>query len=118
MTLAEFCAARLDEKEASAWAVHDVAKCDAMLYEEDMADYAARNPDCDCGYPARIQREVEAGRKILAAYQAADAARKPFDPPDYAAGIRDGLSDGLLAAVGHMAAADNGHADYQAWTMS
>lgn len=62
----EFVAARLDEAAATAWSVHDVAKCDALLYEEDLPGAAARTPDCDCGYPARVLREVEAGRKILA----------------------------------------------------
>jgi hypothetical protein len=66
--LVVFVSARLDEAAARAWAVHDVGKCDALLYEEDMAGAAARTPDCDCGYPARALREVEAGRRILDLY--------------------------------------------------
>jgi hypothetical protein len=67
--LAAFITARLDEAAARAWAVHDVEKCDALLYEEDMAGAAARTPDCDCGYPARTLREVAAGRGILGQHQ-------------------------------------------------
>ena len=64
--MAAFNAARLDEAAARAWAVHDVEKCDALLYEEDMAGAAARAPDCDCGCPARVLREVAALRAIVA----------------------------------------------------
>jgi len=66
MDLATFLEARIADDEAAARTVHDVAKCDAMLYEEDMAAYAARTPGCDCGYPARVLREVDAKRKIVA----------------------------------------------------
>jgi hypothetical protein len=69
--LAAFLAARLDEAAARAWAVHDVEKCDALLYEEDMTGAAARTPDCDCGYPARTLREVAVLRAVVA-----DCARK------------------------------------------
>ena len=64
-SLAAFVNARLDESVGRAWAVHDVEKCDALLYEEDMAASAAGAPDCDCGYPARALREVAALRHIL-----------------------------------------------------
>ena len=62
--LAAFLAARLDEDEAQPWAVHDVTKCDALLYEEDMGA-AAHEHVCDCEYPARVLREVAAKRAIL-----------------------------------------------------
>jgi len=65
-SLTTFVNARLDESAGRAWAVHDVEKCDALLYEEDMAASAAGAPDCDCGYPARALREVEALRSIVA----------------------------------------------------
>jgi hypothetical protein len=68
--LVAFLTARLDEAAAGAWSVHDVARCDALLYEEDLPPAAARTPDCDCGYPARVLREVEAGRALLLAYEA------------------------------------------------
>jgi hypothetical protein len=63
--IAAFITARLDEKAEGAWAVHDVAKCDALLYEEDLAGAAARIPDCDCGHPARVRRQVAALRAIV-----------------------------------------------------
>ena len=64
--LAAFIGARLDEYEARAWAVHDVERCDALLYAEDMADAARRDPGCDCGQPARALRDVAAKQAILA----------------------------------------------------
>ncbi len=64
-TLAAFAAARLLEDEARSWAIHDIAKCDALLYEEDMAAAARRDPGCDCGHPARIRREVAAKRQLI-----------------------------------------------------
>jgi hypothetical protein len=64
-TEAAFLRERLDEDAAAAWAIHDVAKCDALLYEEDMAAAAAGTPDCDCGHPARALREVAVWRRIL-----------------------------------------------------
>ncbi len=67
--LAEWLTVCVDEDEASAWAVHDVAKYDAMLYEEDMAAYAARESDCDCGYPARVLREAAHKCGILDRHQ-------------------------------------------------
>jgi len=63
--LVEFLRARLAEDQASTWAMHDVAHCDALLYEEDMADAARRDPDCDCGRPARALRAVEAKRQLV-----------------------------------------------------
>jgi len=64
--LTDWLTACADEDAANSWAVHDVAKCDAMLYEENMAVWAARaGPDCDCGYPAQVLREVEFKRAIL-----------------------------------------------------
>ena len=35
-TLIAFLTARLEEDEAAAWSVHDVAKCDALLHGEDL----------------------------------------------------------------------------------
>ena len=89
VSLAAFLGARLDEAAARAWAVHDVGKCDALLYEEDMAAAAARTPDCDCGLPARVLREVEADRALLAlaADVAEDAAEHGYDLPG---GVHDG----------------------------
>lgn len=69
MTLVEFLTTRLEEAQARAWAIHDVTKCEALLYEEDMADVAVRTPHCDCGYPARVLREVESKRLFLADHE-------------------------------------------------
>jgi hypothetical protein len=89
-----FLDARLGEQEAAAWSVHDVATCDALLYEEDLPAAAARTPDCDCGYPARVLREVNAKRAILRRYKDGD--------------------DALYVAVLELASAYSDHPDYQA----
>jgi len=68
--LLEFLNARLDEDAARAWAVHDVEKCDALLYEEDMAGAVAGTPECDCGRPARALRFDLAERAGIAAITA------------------------------------------------
>jgi len=107
--LAAFVKARSDEDEQSAWAVHDVAKCDALLYEEDMAAAAARTPDCDCGYPARVRREVAAKRKILASLE-----------EDLRLGARTDLTRGgqiaLFVTCKRLAAVWSDHPDYdQGW---
>jgi Family of unknown function (DUF6221) len=65
MTIGEFLAARLAEDASRAWIIHDVERCDAMLYEENMVAYARREPDCDCGWPARILNEVAIKRSLL-----------------------------------------------------
>lgn len=65
--LVKFLRERLDEDEAKRWAVHDVAKCDALLYEELPADAPLPDADaCECGYPAHVLAEVAAKRAILA----------------------------------------------------
>ena len=71
--------ARLTEDAAGSWSVHDVATCDALLYEEDMAAAAADTPECDCGYPARVLRCVKATRELVAVILAEphDPARNP-----------------------------------------
>ena len=117
---AEFYAARLDEKEAKAWAVHDVSKCDALLYEDLPASAPLPDAgDCECGYPARVLREVAADRRLLAAWQEAEAERLPFEP-EYAYGIRDGRAEALLLAVKIRAAVWRDHPDFDpgwlSWT--
>lgn len=73
--LVESLRARYGEREANAWAIHDVTKCDALLYEEDMAAAAARTPECDCGEPARVLAEVEAAMEDINDYLRARALR-------------------------------------------
>jgi hypothetical protein len=101
--LAAFITARLDEAAARTWAVHDVEKCDALLYEEDMAGTAAVTPDCDCGHPARTLREVAVLRAIVA-----DCTRKlayPANGPLY------NLARRTLAGI---ASIWEDHPDYEA----
>ena len=120
--LVDFLRQRLDEAEAAAWSIHDVSKCDALLYEEDMAAAARRDPDCDCGRPGRERREVAAKRAIL------DAAEADMDSPyDLPEGVRDSRDewererDGALAGAAletlrHLAAVYADHPDYdEAW---
>lgn len=63
--LVAFIRARLDEDQANAWAVHDVARCDVLQFEEDAVAFARLSSDCDCGMPARVLSGVEAKRRIL-----------------------------------------------------
>ena len=69
---------RLAQDAAGAWSVHDVATCDALLYEEDMAA-AADTPDCDCGHPARVLRRVAATRSLVTAIQAEQHDWNPLE---------------------------------------
>ncbi len=120
--LVAFLKARLDEDGAAAWAVHDVSKCDALLYEEDMAGAARRDPGCDCGWPARVLREMVAMRAIVDGYGA--ALERPYDLPE---GVHDGRDDGersrdeavldaMRAVAGALATIWSGHPDYrQEW---
>jgi hypothetical protein len=85
--LAAFLAARLDDKADDAWDRH----------EGSCATAGPISFPCDCGYPARVLREVEAGRKILAAYEADDGPS---------------LS-GLYHAVAALAAVDSDHPGYR-----
>jgi Family of unknown function (DUF6221) len=110
-SVAAFYAARLDEDEVAAvraQALRD--KLDDPHREidhgiRDGAEYAWREVAAN---PARVLREVEAGRAILAAWQEAEAERKPFEP-EYAYGICDGRADALLLAVQGRAAVWRDH---------
>ena len=104
--LLAFLDARLGEDEAAAWSLHDVTRCEALLYEEDMADAARRQPDCDCGMPARALREVRAKRELisLALENASETDNEwgdGHDPCELATGL---CSDhGLTAALRNLA---------------
>lgn len=101
-----FWQARLEEDQAAAWAVHDVSKCDALLYEEDMADAARRDPGCDCGRPARVLRDVQAQRAVLDL--CVRALRFPANAP---------LASLSRRVIACSVAAWSGHPDYRAeWT--
>ena len=104
MTLTEFLTARYAEKEAEASDWHDARRCGGFD-----RDGGFELKWCDCGYPARVLREVEAGRKILAAYQRAQAATSADSwESDY--------TQALEWAARVLAAVDRDHPDYDpAW---
>lgn len=104
--LIAFLKTRLDEDEAGHWAVHDVTKCDALLYEDLPA--AAPLPDagaCECGYPARVIREVAAGRAIIQLHKA-----EPGQHPDFCG---HDLHELPCPTLRHAAAIYSNYPDYQ-----
>lgn len=121
--LVAFLRARLDEDEAAAWSIHDVSKCDALLYEEDMAAAARRDPDCDCGRPDRERREVAAKRAILASLEEEKASRLALRDSmategnrSYQEGFADTLGECLYRLRRQWAAVYSDHPDYdEAW---
>lgn len=123
--LIAFLGARLDETAARAWAVHDVERCDALLYEEDMGAAAARTPECDCGCSARVLRGVGAMRELIT-YALENAAMIDGEWGDCheAAEIASGLcaDHGVKAAgrgLGLLAAIWRDHPDFrQEWAPS
>jgi hypothetical protein len=132
--LAAFYAARLDEAEAAAkacqspspWkaATHEAFSVivkdgagDALIYDEgtpslEEAAHIARHD------PARVLRDVAAGRAILAEYD--EAAQSPYDLPEGVSEGRDDdererdayLIDVLDGVVRHLAAVHSDHPDY------
>ena len=64
--------------------------------------------------PARVLRDVEADRKLIAAYEAARSDVPPVDDwYEVAHGIRIGLADGLESALKIRAERFSDHPDYQ-----
>lgn len=122
-TIADFLRARYDEKEAAAKAAQESAPGDQELAQQagpcvDEAGYA----HIALNGPARVLREVEAGRKILADYD--DALEHDRDLPEGVHDSRDqweverdvAVLDALEAVVLAIAAIDSGHPDYgPAW---
>jgi Family of unknown function (DUF6221) len=114
MTLTEFLTARLDEDEAAHREIHEARVCSGCSDGWE----AGFDPDrCDCGYPARVLREVEAKRKILADYE----CQSGFSLPE---GVHDGrdpderecdqaLKDALEIVICDLAAIWSDHPDYQ-----
>jgi len=100
-TLADFLAARLDEKESAADDFHDALRCASLDRD---GGFELRR--CDCGHPARELREVEAGRKILGRY-CEDPPRNLGEHLQWSQ-ERSGLHVALLA----LAAVWNDHPDY------
>ena len=106
MKLEEFVTARLDEEEAEANDFHDARRCGSLD-----RDGGFDPQDCDCGYPARVLREVEAKRKILRDYEMwrALADQEPKGVLS-AAGAAAGA---LRPAVCAIATIDSDHPDYR-----
>jgi hypothetical protein len=100
MGLAEFLAARLADDEAGANEVHKPGNCICVA---DVCGFSEDPLDCSCGYPARVLREVEAKRKILAEAQ---AVRKLLD---LTGGEHDQYRDWVLR---QFAAIYEGHPDF------
>lgn len=94
--LIAFLTARLDEDEAAAPGVHDGPACTMI---------ALGDPDgCDCGYPARVLRDVAAGRALLSMYQ------------DAVAEAGSEAVEWMLAVIETKARVYDGHPDYDpAW---
>jgi hypothetical protein len=145
VTLQGFLAARLDEDEAAAlyaagpgWFLASAEDPDQRSvrfagpstlygYGESLADYyiADRIDVADAEHiarhdPARVLREVAAGRAILAMYE--DAAQAPYDLPEGVSEGRDDdererdqyLIDVLDDVVRHLAAVYGDHPGYRA----
>lgn len=105
MTLAEFYAARLDEDEAAARAAGGALPWRAVLTDDPEttlvldADQSTVAGWLDAGEaahiarhdPARVLREVEAGRKLLAAYEHAC----DLTPGSYKHGAGEALEEAL-----------------------
>jgi hypothetical protein len=56
--LIAFVTARLRECEVAAWRIHETSACAAL-------DDLGSSTECDCGWPARVLREIAAKRAIL-----------------------------------------------------
>jgi|SRR5271165_262364 len=102
MNYTEFLTARYDEDASSADEIHngmDCASCGPIPFS------------CDCGVPARMLREVEAKRMILAEYE---SFRVEVNWPGAraGAGVITGYEE-LRFAVGALAAVYSDHPDYE-----
>ena len=113
--MAVFYSARLDEAEENAWAVHAVAKCDALLYAGDMGAAARLGPDCDCGcgYAAAVLRGIAAKRAILALHRP-PAYTTLHDAPDDLSLTEELTTHEVTGNVVRILAAEfAGHPDYR-----
>jgi Family of unknown function (DUF6221) len=100
--LVAFVRARLEEDEAAAEDWHDAQRCGALD-----RDGGFDPRQCDCGYPARVLREVAAGRALIAAYEPVARNDGPSEP-EYAYGWAEGLG----MAVRALASFWSDHPDY------
>ena len=127
MTLTEFLAARLDEVKATAaaathggngrWVLQGHPSESAMIWDSNGSAvvYNEGSPsEAEAAHivlhdPAHVLREVEAGRKLLAASQ---KAVREADFPDWHGGYASGLED----AVKYRAEVYDSHPDWdEAW---
>ena len=120
MDLTEFLAARLDEDERAALDAGSGAWYD-HLDESNLSEWdikhAARHD------PARVLRDVEAGRKILADLPAYSKQRRDLrdhvylpENADYHSGHADGTDDAAYYVLRWLAAVWSDHPDYdEAW---
>lgn len=103
--LTAFLLARYDEAERDAQSVH-LSDCDCVL------DRSAGS--CDCGYPARVLRDIAARRSIIGAYRdgAAELARQE-STGTVDAGVRGGVT-ALRFVMTALAGKCSDHPDYPA----
>jgi len=103
--LLAFLRARLDEDEADRWDVHS----------SDCATTRDPSFPCDCGYPARMLREVTADRELLMAYEDRQSWAEDDDPdtmssnPEWEKGAAAALLTVIRLRAG---AAYSDHPDY------
>jgi hypothetical protein len=107
--LEHWSAVRYAEKASGRdWRVDAEPRCIVDSVAKDDAEHIARYD------PARVLREIEADRKLIAAYVAARADVPPVDDwYEVADGVKIGLADGLEAAVKIRAERFGDHPDYQ-----
>jgi hypothetical protein len=118
MDVVEFLRARLDEDDRLARSA--LAETPVESGRETRYPYPERLATCMHNGrhgPARVLREVEAKRAILAAWASAESRRPPKGEwYEYAQGIGDGRADALRDAVKILAAVYGDHPDYrQEW---
>lgn len=110
MELAEFVRARLDEDEAAAREVHEARSCTGCSDGWE----AGFDPDrCDCGYPARVLREVAAKRKLIELADEATRLDVQVDS-EFRTGTRDEDAEPYAGdlILRQMASVYSDHADY------
>lgn len=129
MTITEFINARLDEDAAAAreswydgqrWLTEEEGVYrwpdDELVH---MADRKADARHIARHDPARVLRDIEADRALIAAYTAAREAVPPVDDwYEVADGVKVGLADGLESALKIRAERFSDHPDYrQEWKL-
>jgi hypothetical protein len=111
--LVAFIEARLAEAEQTAGAVH-MDDCSAVARYIDGDDRLAPCGPCDCGFPARMLREVEAKRRILALHP---LTTYTDEEPGYSQTLNDHLCPGRqtpCTTLRLLALPYDQHADYRA----